>query len=130
MRLLNENEEQEREPAMAQYRSYTEDEIAEARRMWAELNAIVKRFGELGVRPRTIAGRIDGWGDTPELAPEDDERMAGLAEAVHTAWRKGCDHSYASAIHRLISEMHGGDWAEYIRTLDSYLREIHYTPEM
>lgn len=109
-------------------RQYTELEQSEIRQCWRDLRKIVNQLGDLGIRPWIISARIDRWGPTPSLAPDDDERLGLLAESAHVAWRKGVDHPYASAIHRLISEMRDGSWGQYVTWLDWCLREVGYSP--
>jgi hypothetical protein len=57
-----------------------------------------------------------------------EERLALLAQTLHTGWRKGTDGPHAMTVHRLISEMSPADWGEYVSWVDCCLSEVGYTP--
>jgi hypothetical protein len=58
----------------------------------------------------------------------EGDRLAMLAESLHTGWRKGTDGPSANAVWKLIHDMDPADWGEYVKWVDWCLGEVGYRP--
>lgn len=76
------------------------------------------------------AGKIRGSARYLESAMTVDEqdRLASLAETLHTGWRKGTDGPLAMTVHRTINSMDPDDWGDYVCWVDWCLGVVGYKP--